>query len=151
MKPRQEAVQAHMLEGMLRAEALFGSNSVQIKTVSGSGIDITNKMRESSHPYCKTLRNSIGHHIRLRQLLDRNDVTVELNQIEMGPHRKHQLSNEERNQNVHPVESSEGKPDVLSGSGQCIAPGICWSFEGGRPLGHPPSLEYKRTRAKLTE
>ncbi|GBP66470.1 hypothetical protein EVAR_51457_1 [Eumeta japonica] len=29
-----------------------------------------------SHPYCKPLRSSIDHHIRLRQLLDHNDVTV---------------------------------------------------------------------------
>ncbi|GBP94715.1 hypothetical protein EVAR_92538_1 [Eumeta japonica] len=31
-----------------------------------------------SHPYCKPLRSSIDHHIRLRQLLDHDDVTFRL-------------------------------------------------------------------------
>ncbi|GBP29018.1 hypothetical protein EVAR_83920_1 [Eumeta japonica] len=30
-----------------------------------------------SHPYRKRLKSSIEHHIRLRQLLDHNDVTVD--------------------------------------------------------------------------
>ncbi|GBP18067.1 hypothetical protein EVAR_17014_1 [Eumeta japonica] len=31
-----------------------------------------------SHIYCKPLRSSTDHHIRLRQLLDHNDVTIEI-------------------------------------------------------------------------
>ncbi|GBP80629.1 hypothetical protein EVAR_59477_1 [Eumeta japonica] len=30
-----------------------------------------------SHPYCKPLRSSVDYHIRLRQLFDHNDVTVD--------------------------------------------------------------------------
>ncbi|GBP11414.1 hypothetical protein EVAR_101703_1 [Eumeta japonica] len=36
----------------------------------------TKRAAHRSHPYCKPLRSSIDHHIRLRQLLDHNDVTV---------------------------------------------------------------------------
>ncbi|GBP15699.1 hypothetical protein EVAR_5386_1 [Eumeta japonica] len=38
----------------------------------------TKRAVHRSHPYCKPLRSSIDHHIRLRQLLDRNDVTNQL-------------------------------------------------------------------------
>ncbi|GBP44731.1 hypothetical protein EVAR_81499_1 [Eumeta japonica] len=38
----------------------------------------TKRAAHRSHPYCKPLRSSIDHHIRLRQLLDHNDVTVEI-------------------------------------------------------------------------
>ncbi|GBP52048.1 hypothetical protein EVAR_97518_1 [Eumeta japonica] len=33
------------------------------------------RVAHRSRPYCKPLRSSIGHHIRLRQLLNHNDVT----------------------------------------------------------------------------
>ncbi|GBP70655.1 hypothetical protein EVAR_88829_1 [Eumeta japonica] len=34
----------------------------------------TKRAAHRSQPYCKLLRSSIDHHIRLRQLLDHNDV-----------------------------------------------------------------------------
>ncbi|GBP58826.1 hypothetical protein EVAR_84021_1 [Eumeta japonica] len=37
-----------------------------------------------SHPYCKPLRSSIDHHIRLRQLLGHNDLAVELTTARKG-------------------------------------------------------------------
>ncbi|GBP23387.1 Kelch-like protein 17 [Eumeta japonica] len=36
----------------------------------------TKRAAHRSHPYCKPLRSSIDHHIRLRQLLDHNDLAV---------------------------------------------------------------------------
>ncbi|GBP26148.1 hypothetical protein EVAR_74910_1 [Eumeta japonica] len=36
----------------------------------------TKRAAHRSHPCCKPLRNSIDHHIRLRQLLDHNDVMI---------------------------------------------------------------------------
>ncbi|GBP71482.1 hypothetical protein EVAR_103368_1 [Eumeta japonica] len=35
----------------------------------------TKRTAHRSHPYCKPLRSSIDHHIRLRKFLDHNDVT----------------------------------------------------------------------------
>ncbi|GBP80152.1 hypothetical protein EVAR_54433_1 [Eumeta japonica] len=35
----------------------------------------TKRAAHRLHPYCKPLRSSIDHHIRLRQSLDHNDVT----------------------------------------------------------------------------
>ncbi|GBO98734.1 Histamine H2 receptor [Eumeta japonica] len=35
----------------------------------------TKRVAHRSHPYCKPLSSSIAHHIRLRQLLDHNNVT----------------------------------------------------------------------------
>ncbi|GBP96483.1 hypothetical protein EVAR_39130_1 [Eumeta japonica] len=34
----------------------------------------TKRAAHKSHPYCKPLKSSIDHHIRLRQLLDHHDV-----------------------------------------------------------------------------
>ncbi|GBP93740.1 hypothetical protein EVAR_67032_1 [Eumeta japonica] len=56
----------------------------------------TKRAAHKSHPYSKPLRVPLIH-IRLRQLLDHNDLTVELNQIKSEPDGKHQLSYNKKN------------------------------------------------------
>ncbi|GBP91032.1 hypothetical protein EVAR_62176_1 [Eumeta japonica] len=52
----------------------------------------TKRAAHRSHPYCKPLRSSIDHHIRLRQLLDHNDVTVGLHEYRLALHYRHSQS-----------------------------------------------------------
>ncbi|GBP46465.1 hypothetical protein EVAR_28044_1 [Eumeta japonica] len=78
-----------MLAEMLRAEALFGSSSVQIRTVSGSGIDIANKTKSriESRDRMRTepwLESSVELKLEPRTCSESEQGTVPRSEIRAG-------------------------------------------------------------------